>query len=116
MDLVPILVTVGSALSVIGTVMFRKKGTRTDATLDGGSQVPLSDRIDAFTQIDIRRKREKLKLSKQRYQDALDLTKEIVNEANPHADEQERAKLIEEWFPYFLEEPKGTKTRKKQNL
>jgi hypothetical protein len=114
MDLVPILVTVGTALSVIGTVMFRKKGARTNTTLNGESEVPLIERgIDAITQTDVRLKKEKLKLSKQGYQDAIDLADEYVNKVRPHADEQEKAKLKEERVHFYEEKLMSPITRKK---
>jgi hypothetical protein len=116
--LVHILVYVGSALLsiIIGVSIYRKKPTRNNATLDDGSEVPPNYRIDAFTQIDLRRSDRQSQINfrnsdmqskqaQQRIEWARGQALKFVDET--YVGKQERARLIEEKFAEYLKYIEG---------
>lgn len=120
MDLVHILVPVGSALLsiIVGVSIYRKKATRNNAPLDDGSEVPPNYRIDAFTQIDLRRSDRqsqinfrnsnmRSKQAQQRIEWARGQAVKFVDETYPYVGKQERARLIEEKFAEYLKYIEG---------
>jgi len=91
----------------------RSKPVEEDIAADDRSRDRLRNILDDITQIDIRRKQEKLKLSKEWLEYALELAGKSAEKMIPNADDQTRAEYIERKFSRFEKQLGDTITNKK---